>query len=327
MALPTKAPVAPALPPEPAVDYGALGYSSFDDAPFVIISGASGVGKTIAAALAYSGAHFISASPTGLHSYAAWCIDNWDKDNGPRALGLRTPVVPNPKFDPTKPPNPKTNPRAYNRPVDAGGVENTILPAWGFDAKGAVVRNETRKTLSSLFCEFASMARTGTFPWEAIVIDEYTEFMRRIEQDIDEDNSFKFDHYARMDAVKAENDFYCDVTRILGVPVIALCHYRDVLYHDKETDKGAKDQSPATWYGKIKYKAGPGLPMGKMLEPMVQRSDLCFTMVEESVGTPMQKRVFLTNDTPERFGKRRGGLDIKEPADLKAAIRKAHYRG
>ena len=232
---------------------------------------------------------------------------------------MRTPVIPNPDFNPKKDISPD-NPPAFNRAYEDGGMEVFVLNEMVVNPNGpGYVRVNARTDLASYFTTFAAMKKERAFPYTGIVMDEYSELLRRIEVNIDQDPSFGKDHFGRMDVVKEEHDFYCSMKRALDVPIIGLAHDREPTYESSET---AFNRGLPT-YGKLKYKGGPALPFGKMIDAMVQKTDVCVRMVMKS---GLGKRVFLTKPQPDYFAKCRGEVDDEEPADLPALLRKALYR-
>lgn len=146
-------------------------------------------------------------------------------------------------------------PHFYTLPVtDQGGNSYDLLGAFG-----------------DFMYRVQCAVSAGNFPYDAIIIDEYTMLAKYIEPMLP---GVGFDH------IKAFHNWHgsvCAMTTYAGVDTI-------LLGHEQEPKYNTNPDAPAHLKGKLQYRGGPQVPIGTAMDLMVSLPDYCLRVMVKAGG-------------------------------------------
>lgn len=243
--------------------------------PAIIVYGSSGVGKSTEIARACQNALFLQASPDVLRPYETW------------RLGL------------------KPEEQSKYKPL-AALARKTVEPTDVISAAQVRLKagpGSCWEKLEQILNVFEAAAHTGKNPYAGLVFDEWSVFATRVMEDMRTSNlpqfkaqNGKIDVFKVIDGLKAFHRRVLDLPMRCGKYVVLVCHAQDAKYYDQNDDKKALELR-----GSLKYRGGPMLPIGTLVESVVAMSTFTFHMVSEEAvsfdGTSCGIRYFLTDAT------------------------------
>lgn len=244
--------------------------------PAIIVFGGPGVGKSTAVAGACQDALYLQAAPDVLRPYETW------------RLTL------------------KPEEQARYKPL-ATLAKKTIEPsdviAENKKQLGGRGPGSCWEKVESILEVFESAARANKNPYAGIVFDEWSVIAARVAEDMRTSGLAQFkaqngrvDHFKVIDGLKAFHRRVLELPMRCGKYVVLVCHAQDPKYYDQNDDKKA-----AELRGSLKYRGGPMLPIGSLVDTVVAMSTFALHMVsEESMsldGSGAGTRYFLTDGT------------------------------
>jgi len=266
--------------------------------PSLIVFGGPGIGKTTECAKACQDALFLQASPDVLRSYETW------------RLGL-TDAAEQAKY--------KTVAQLAKKTIEPSDVIAAAKARLGGKGPGSCWDK-----LVQILDVFEASAHAGKNPYAGIVLDEWSTFAARIIEDMRVSNLAQFksangkiDIFKVIDSLKALHRRVLDLPMRCGKYVVLVCHAQEPKYYDQNDDKKALELR-----GSLKYRGGPMLPIGTLVDTVVAMSTFAFHMVsvsEESLsldGASGGTRYFLTDGTDTWARKAR---DFRFPPKIKVS--------
>jgi hypothetical protein len=240
--------------------------------PSCVLYAPAGFGKSTEAAKAFNSGLFLVHDPDVLRPFAHWLATN-PKEAAKRELKMpATKVLP--AFEP-------------------GG------PATSENRVG------TKDLLEQILGLFVEARMRGDCPYTTIVIDEASELLKRVNEDIR--IAAGRDPFA---ALRQMNEFVAWLGKLpehMGVPIVLICHDRPPKWHD--------DDSPDA--GKIQYKGGPELPTGPLRKEVCSMVSVVLRgeVKREGFGNTAPKRFWCTQIDPLWESKIRA-FDVEPEADI-----------
>ena len=294
-------------------------------APLVMLYGPPKVGKTTSAMQAFNDALYIGSSPTGLRGYASW-YDYKLATEGPDAVAY------------------------YRAPRGAwheGGIARRTLTEYLDDG----VTLSDNWTWFRLFFETKyipnvtlSPDHPDHWPFRGVIIDEFSTFLRRILVNMQDSDDFKVDkggrkiinNFAIYPALKKFVAWLAQVVRVTKLPVVLICHEQPPKYDE---EKGSRT------FGQLKYKGGPNMPIGALIEQVCAECDVILrAMLEEpkldlmgdgsstnggptaAPGEPLIRK-FITLPSPEWVGgMRASGVLPEENLNLLSLLERVGFK-
>jgi hypothetical protein len=225
-----------------------------------------GVGKTTAVAQSFPKGLFVQSAPTILRPYASW----W-KLHSEKAAKEGKPFA----FPPIEQLARKTIPTP------------DVLRANG---------TNTWAMLTAICEAFVATSKAGTNPYEALIFDEWTALAAQVYADIEADPRFsdKRKIWDRIAELKRFHTWVYSIPRMTGKHVVLVCHSSPPAYYDADDDKIS-----VALRGTLKYRGGPKMPIGTLIQPVCAAADVVVQMVVEAEpGSAAPKRKFLTAVAP-----------------------------
>lgn len=159
------------------------------------------------------------------------------------------------------------------------------------------------KKLEQILDVFEAAAHAGKNPYGGIVLDEWSVLAARIMEDMKASDlpqfkaqGGKIDVFKVIDGLKAFHRRVLELPMRCGRYVVLVCHAQEPKYYDQNDDKKALELR-----GQLKYRGGPMLPIGTLVDTVVAMSTFALHMVsEESMsldGSDSGTRYFLTDGT------------------------------
>lgn len=261
----------------------------------IIVFGGPGVGKSTAVAGACQDALYLQAAPDVLRPYETW------------RLTL------------------KPEEQARYKTL-ANLAKKTIEPS------EVIAENKKRlsgrgpgscwEKLEQIIEVFENAARADKNPYAGIVFDEWSVLAARVVEDMRNSKLPQFmtpqgkvDVFKVIDGLKGFHRRVLELPMRCGKYVVLVCHAQDPKYYDQNDDKKALELR-----GTLKYRGGPMLPIGTLVDTVVAMSTFALHMVsEESMsldGGGAGTRYFLTDGTETWARKAR---DFRIPPKIKAS--------
>lgn len=268
--------------------------------PAIILYGPSGGGKSIEMARAFPNCLYIQTAPTVLRPYASflgWCKKMSAEDpKEMERLGYDPAILTQENL---KMPNKITIPKF--RP----GTNEVIDP---------------RPILQKIFTNFIKACTKGTNPYDGIVVDEWTEMSFRIQQGIEQDNSFGRNNFKRITALKDLHYQLAELPRATNTVLGLVCHELPPVFDFEEG-------SPT--YGQMKLRGGPRLAIKSLTHEVSAAMDIVLRVLIENDAIPgsPSKRFYQTELQKDWICKfRNWGQENKEKLGLRALLGRAGYQ-
>lgn len=177
---------------------------------------------------------------------------------------------------------------------------------------GELVPVSQKELLDSIRRSYCLKVVSGEAPWKGIVFDEFSEFVERVYREIDESNRSGFEAIKQ---IKGWVSDICEIPSVTDLPMALICHASDPKYHEDGPKAGS-----------LKYKGGPAMPVGTIIEPLCAKADAVLRLeVEKSLGGEV-KRSYATTIDPDWEGKcRLWGVDQNIALDLRTLLSQAGW--
>ena len=128
---------------------------------------------------------------------------------------------------------------------------------------GTILDVDIRDQIDGLMREFAKKVKEGTAKVQGVVFDEFNIIAEWVHNFIKNHGSkHAFD---ASDQLRTWFESMTTLSMVTGQPFCFICHKSDPTFHEEK-------DSPM--YGQVKYKGGPTMPQGKMIEKIAGLPDL-----------------------------------------------------
>lgn len=248
----------------------------------ILLWGPPGFGKSTETAKTFQNGLFLLTDPLNLRPYASLARDN------PK-LDLKWPLA------------------------------QRVRDGTTIDAKGDLRPIDNWQWLRRAIIIWCNASHAGKNPYDALILDEATEFAQRIHRDMMGANEFRAssgnaDGFAVTRAIKEFFSWLSAIPRSTGRHLVLVCHDKEPKFDEKT--------------GKMQYQGGPQMPIGPLIKQIAAQSTFslrCAVREDEEVGSaPIVRRVFETSLSVEYARKARDfAIAPEEPPDLKALLQKA----
>jgi len=309
--------------------------NALEDPPSMIVYGRAGLGKTLqvqqcfAGTVGGPGALSILSNKGTIRSYIDWCAKNREQVED---LNLRTATMPNPDFDFKKPHDSMTNPAYLQqaRPWAEGGIAAKVIPEFEYDRSTGETTRVSNRVLIRAICnrltEYRADCRErGEQPeYNGIIIDDGTEFAKRIKKEVQADSTVK-NGWAKMDAIEEFLTWVFQVPRTADCLLVYICHDSDPKFYPDEHPKA----------GKLQHHGGPELPTGRQRKDLSGLADVVLHGVLQKKGgsaglgsgKTKYERAWITQIEPEWCGKIRAwGIESTTTKPIRDVLIESGYR-